>query len=139
MKHQYLPAKVKLGNEDFDFQHEMLFFVVEGIVDYTKGRGESGDIDPIFRIFHDYIDMYFKHEEDRMRELNYPDIDKHISEHGTFEIRVLDLERAFMTAPDRASKVAIARTVLDYLYDWMETHFVRTDKEFCDYMAAREH
>lgn len=72
---------------------------------------------------------HFRHEEDLMRAINYPDLAAHRSEHALllaeFVEMVRDLERQSITQLD-------ADTLMS-LHHWLVGHMVGADKDYADY------
>ncbi|MBF0624248.1 MAG: hemerythrin family protein [Magnetococcales bacterium] len=133
-EYRFLPQDFQVGDPDVDFQHEMLFFLMDGILNYIRSEGEAGSIDMVFGIFEDYIRDHFKCEEDRMERAHYPELEVHRGEHQAFQNRVLELERAYAGAEDEQRKVAVAVQVLEFLKGWLSGHIAVMDRKMIGFL-----
>ncbi|MBF0178317.1 MAG: hemerythrin domain-containing protein [Magnetococcales bacterium] len=145
MKYQFLPERVLLGHPDIDFQHEMLFFVMAGLHRLVKKEKDKRDpevdlahLESIFKLLDDYIVTHFSYEEELMRTHHFPDTESHAMVHRKFENSMSAFREKLAHAEDNPERGLLAKRMLDFLYEWVNTHFPVIDRRFCDFLAAKE-
>lgn len=90
---------------------------------------ECGDLIDVLDGLAELAREHFKHEEDLMRAINYPDLAAHRSEHALllaeFIEMVRDLERQSVTHLDANS--------MKSLHQWLVGHMVGADKDYANH------
>ncbi|MBF0136861.1 MAG: hemerythrin domain-containing protein [Magnetococcus sp. DMHC-1] len=144
MKYQFLPERILLGHPEIDFQHEMLFFVMTGLQRLVKksgGRDEGIDfahLESIFKLIEDYTATHFAYEEELMQTSHYQDVSNHAMEHRQFENTMIEFAEKFVTLDDNLERVVLAKRILDFLYEWVNTHIALSDRRFFQTMPDRK-
>ncbi|MBF0152852.1 MAG: hemerythrin domain-containing protein [Magnetococcales bacterium] len=145
MKYQFLPERILLGHAEIDFQHEMLFFVITGLHRLVKKSRDEHDpvidmahLESIFKLLDDYMATHFSYEEELMQVHQFSEAASHAVLHRTFENSMSDFRERLMAVDDNLERVLLARRMLDYLFEWVNTHFSVSDRRFCQFLAEKE-
>ncbi|MBF0426916.1 MAG: hemerythrin domain-containing protein [Magnetococcales bacterium] len=145
MKYQFLPERVVLGHAEIDFQHEMLFFVITGLHRLVKKGRDEGDcvIDPVhienaFKLLDDYMATHFSYEEELMRSSGFPEASGHAGLHRKFENSMETFRERFMGVDDNQERAILTKRMLDFFFEWVNTHFAVSDRRFCQFLAAQK-
>jgi hemerythrin len=99
-----------------DFQHQELFKIIDAI--------KTDKSSSILNRLSDYIHHHFSMEEEYMRILDYPQIEKHINAHRDFERRINEcFNKDYIARDDYRQGLS------DYLSDWLTEHVFGIDKD----------
>ena len=66
-----------VGIKDIDKQHKKLFELVNKLYDLNDNANIKEEIRDILYAFSDYTKVHFKDEEDYMKSISYPELEKH--------------------------------------------------------------
>jgi hemerythrin-like metal-binding protein len=94
--------------------------------------GDLGDSSTLARRVNQLIEHLRRHfhvEQVFLREIDYPDLDRHAREHALQLAELVDLARRLA----RSDKRVLDATDLGALKDWFFTHVVAGDRRFADY------
>ena len=67
-----------IGNKEIDEQHKELFIMINDFFDQDNKLGAI----MLFQNLSSYIDLHFEAEENLLRQINYPETEKHMKVHG---------------------------------------------------------
>ena len=114
-----------------DAQHKQLVEMINSLNEAMlrkKGREmQKATIDAMV----DYAATHFKLEEGYMKKFQYPDFEKHKSEHDKFTRTALDLK-------ERAEQKSFGLTleIMGFLRTWLLDHIMGTDKKYSAFFNA---
>ena len=113
-----------------DEQHKRIFDLVAAM-HAARVRGNTDDVAIMIILdMQEYIHYHFDHEEEYMRNIDYPDVDDHIQLHREMSARVRCMQDELQDGLVRVEDVARV------LADWLRDHILGADQEFA--MYARE-
>jgi hemerythrin len=122
-----------VGIEEIDAQHQELFRRAErfvaGLTEPT--RQDVGILLSYLRL---YCVTHFGAEESWMRQVSYPDYEKHKGEHDGFIEHILELSREHER---RGGPGLEPPRVGSWLQRWLEEHVSGTDKAFATFVLSR--
>ncbi|MEJ6003579.1 bacteriohemerythrin [Paucibacter soli] len=98
----------------------------------TEGRGMEV-VEAILKELLDYTAEHLRREEQRMAELQFPELERHRLTHQQF---VADLQT--LRARFEAGSISVAAQLSALLRDWLSLHIRRGDKELLRFMRGRQ-
>jgi len=98
----------------------------------TEGRGMEV-VETILKELLAYTAEHLQREEQRMAELQFPDLERHRLTHAKF---IADLQA--LRARFEAGSIAVAAQLSAVLRDWLSLHIRRGDKELLRYVQRRQ-
>lgn len=123
-------SKFVSGSKVIDNDHKKLVELINEL--YTEmSSGDGKNIaGSIISQLADYSEYHFKNEEKLMKDIAYPDFEKHKAQHKTFAKKVSSFVK-------KTKKDTISIEVASFLKEWMTKHILSADKEFVNYMKNR--
>ena len=100
-----------------DTQHQILFELIEEL----KSHSASPEI---FTKLTNFAENHFTLEEEYMRQLHYPNIEKHIAAHDRFRS-----ELQVMTQNPSEFDIQMRETISIFLKEWLTRHIFGIDKD----------
>lgn len=125
---KWLP-KYLLGNKDIDDKHEMIFTMLNDF--YHKDEKQSAII--LAQHLTSYIDLQLESEENLLKQINYPDTEKHIKEHEELKANLMALIKKL----DHYT-VEIQHKIAMFVYNWLTQHILQSDMLYKDYALSIE-
>jgi hemerythrin len=118
-------SALSLGVEDLDVQHRELFERVDHLLDamLRKDRTEAARLSAYLC---DHVGLHFAAEEQLMRDLGFPEVERHAAEHRAFANSMCQLNRAFSEQGPTAEVVA-----------WLRDHVYVSDVELGRFIRVR--
>lgn len=102
-----LHANMKMGKG-----HEVIGDIIEKLVQYTK--------------------IHFGTEERFFKDYNYPDTEKHISEHKKFVEKISESKSDL-----ESGRILISVGLLNFLKDWLINHISIEDKKYGPFLISK--
>jgi len=120
-----------IDNGIIDADHRKLIELVNALHDATtQGRGHEIVGDIITKLM-GYTHEHIRREEALMESLNYPNLDKHRSQHRNLMEKAQLIEQRF-----KAGQITVASQLSTLLRDWLSLHIRRSDKEIVPYLKS---
>lgn len=117
----------KINHAEIDAQHQELFVRVSKFLQTTdKANLTTGAMS-----FFKYTREHFALEEQLMRQLDYPDIDLHNTEHNALITKLNANSRSI--AIDTLDAAGLAT----FLTNWLLNHFAATDARFAKFVTLK--
>ena len=118
-----------VGITAVDFQHRQIFACIMNILggptDDDRLRAEA----EIIKLL-GLLQQHFALEESVMRNLCYPEIEKHIEEHRQFNADVHDLaQRSLRT------KGGVSHDAIEMAHKWLTEHIMTSDRDYAAFFA----
>lgn len=118
--------------DEFDEQHRVLFSAINDILltlDSSGGRQVMSDV--LERLLR-FTEEHFSNEEAFLRENGYPEVERHIREHGVFVKKIKDYRRLF-----ESGEMDISLAVLEILVRWLTDHILGSDRRYTRYFQEK--
>lgn len=123
-------------NDDvLDDHHKKLFETINLIATYFE-NGKDSDSQKIAGYMDElieYTDYHFKLEEAVLKQVNYPDTDKHIKQHEIFEVKVKSFRDQVLTFGSSNT----SKRILEYLTNWLKSHIVVEDAKYAAFRREK--
>ena len=110
---------------EIDDQHHGLVDLVNELHEAMRvGKGQNV-LESTLNKLVQYTLVHFQTEESYFKRFGYSDAESHIKEHANFVQKVGEFKEGF-----EKGKVLLTLDVLDFLYNWLNTHIKGTDKKY---------
>jgi hemerythrin-like metal-binding protein len=123
-----------VGDPDLDREHQMLVGIINGLVDAVEAGPDPHRGDEVWhQVLSEivlYAENHFRHEEQRMAEVDYGELDEHRAGHLRFRARVAE----FM-ARESGGVESLLRAHR-FLSEWLKDHVLRVDQGYAPYLRA---
>ena len=118
------------GFAEIDGEHRVQIGLLTAFRDAVVGARERNQVEEILDQLVDYSKVHFMSEQLLMRLYEYPDYEKHVSEHDWMLEQIEDMQKGFRDG-DRSITEATANTLIDGLVG----HIKRTDRVLGTYLG----
>ncbi len=81
-----------------------------------------------FRAMEEYSRFHFDYEEEYMRKINYPGLERHKQEHDDFRIKIVGYQKEL-----EAGDLILNSEVMKILMNWLTQHILTQDKGYSSY------
>lgn len=123
MEHFTWSNKYSVSNEELDSHHKNLFNVFNKL--YDGCLNNTIIIGPIVEELVSYMNYHFHVEEQFMKDIEYLDITKHISEHRLFSAKISKYHHH-----DDLSNAVVSKELVLHLWKWLIDHVMTEDKKY---------
>jgi hemerythrin-like metal-binding protein len=117
----------RIGDAEIDAQHEELFSKINKFLVANDRASQTASAMSLYQ----YTREHFKHEEDLMRRVNFPDIAPHVEQHNDLISRLNDVSLAI--ANGTLNKADLEA----FLADWTKNHIRIFDTRIASFV--RQH
>lgn len=123
-------ASYSVGVPVIDAQHKHLIGLINELHDQMlAGRGKDILSSVLDRLVQ-YTNSHFADEERAMVTAAYPRFEEHRAEHDSLTQRVARLQKDV-----RDGKVAVTMEVMTFLKEWLHSHILGSDKQYCPWLS----
>jgi hemerythrin len=136
MKNQFLENKVawkdeySVGIEIIDNDHKKLLdLIIQLFKVLNKAKKDERAAEVLDELI-EYTVTHFNREEELMKKHEYPELEKHISEHDSMREKIKEFRANIETNTNKVSSEA-----LQFLQDWLVNHITVTDQEYAKFIA----
>jgi hemerythrin len=116
-----------IGHSDIDGDHRALMDV---LVILSAGYCEADLVDTQIKMLERYIIEHFAREERLMRQIGYPEIERHLALHGQFRATVRRLRTLW--AGDNSPE--LQTEIVGELSQWLENHILVADRDYSSWL-----
>lgn len=125
-------SSFETGVESIDLQHKELLNILNKLFTSVHSNHSTEKLAEILLGLVDYTVYHFNHEEDLMRESDYPQYSKHKEEHENLKKAVLSFKKDF-----EAGTATISFELLDFLRRWLINHILYSDKKLGEHYTQK--
>jgi len=122
--------KFSLGVEQFDEHHQHLIDLLNKTHEEFINLAPKYSLDKTLDELLAYATFHFSAEERWMKNINYPDLEKHCKEHAFFRQRITKMRKDFAD-----NKGSLSLEVLSFMKKWVATHIQTTDTKYGRYFS----
>jgi hemerythrin len=115
-----------VGDPLLDGQHQQMIGVINELYEAMEKKSAEEVIKPILDRLVKYTFNHFKHEEEAMAAVEYPDLIEHKALHDKIRQKTLDLQ-------ENADFVT-SHNLLAFLKEWWVGHIQTVDKKYTPYL-----
>jgi hemerythrin len=117
--------KMSVGIETIDADHKKLLALVNELHAVVRKKESPQVVGRVLRDLIAYTDYHFQAEEQLLRLLRFPDLERHKAVHDQLRKRVAELETRYGDCPEKASV-----KMFDFLSDWLMRHILGEDMKY---------
>ena len=122
-------SNYEIGNTQVDTEHKEIFGMVDKLLtDDFKGRSDK--IKSTIDFLAGYVQRHFTHEEDLMKESEYPHMAVHVKQHQAFFKTVGELVQRI---DGNLDSIDLGLEVNKVIVEWLAEHVMGSDKVMVDY------
>lgn len=112
----------------FDAEHKKLVLLVDRYFKALREKRGNEVVKEILAELLDYAGTHFAHEENLMKEHDYPDYQTHCQEHRKMVATVRGFQTILEDKSQNMDEVLL--TVRNFLRDWLLNHIVAVDQSY---------
>jgi hemerythrin len=120
-------------NAVIDAQHKE-WIAIYNRLDRILLQGSSDEVSnaaaDALQAMQDYANYHFRHEEQYLKEINYPDLVAHKRLHTDFDNQLYDYNRNL-----RNGKLVLNSEVIALLKKWLQHHILHEDQKYCAFVT----
>ncbi|MGD0654714.1 MAG: bacteriohemerythrin [Thermoguttaceae bacterium] len=117
-----------VGDPSLDAQHQQIVGVINELYEAMEKKSAQQVVKPILDHLVKYTFEHFKHEEETMEAVEYPDLIEHKALHDKMRQKTLDLQ-------ENADFVT-GHNLLAFLKQWWIGHIQTEDKKYAPYLEV---
>lgn len=122
---------LSIGKMEIDAEHKQLIRIANSLLRAMQEGKNKNDFAKILHELREYTVFHFNNEEEYMRSIGYPDLNKHIDEHNILKKRVKDFQHSVFIG-DKVQFDALR----EMLKDWLVGHILSCDLLIKEYLAS---
>jgi len=114
-----------IGNDELDAQHKKwieLFNRLDSMMMEKDSKRLSQIKADVLQEMSDYVDYHFSYEEEYMRSIGFPEVDRHWRMHKDFRNRIYTLCR-----DQQEGGIVLNSEVMDMIRNWLLEHIIKQD------------
>jgi hemerythrin-like metal-binding protein len=121
-----------IGNTEIDAEHKQLIRIANSLLRAMQEGRNKNDFAKILHELREYTVFHFNNEEEYMRSIGYPDLNKHVEEHNILKKRVKDFQHSVFIG-DKVEYDALR----EMLKDWLVGHILSCDLRIKEYQMPK--
>ncbi|HMW04793.1 MAG TPA: bacteriohemerythrin [Leptospiraceae bacterium] len=125
-------SSFETGVNSIDSQHKELLNILNNLFTSVHMNHSTDKLAEILLGLVDYTVYHFNHEEELMRDCDYPQFAKHKEEHENLKKAVLAFKKDF-----EAGTATISFELLDFLRRWLINHILYSDKKLGEFYTQK--
>lgn len=114
-----------IGNPNIDKEHTRIIELYNEMAENLKNGNDRRKFAEILSGMFDYSMNHFRHEEEYMAQINYPDIEVHKEKHKAYILQVSRMNAGFFTTTPPEPEF-----ILTFLGAWWLNHIQQTDNQY---------
>lgn len=114
----------RMDVDEIDAQHRLLFAIGNELLEIEDPENESKEFKYLFQHLTQYVDTHFQTEEKYMKEIRYPDLEKHIKKHEQI------VEEINETIKSVRNLVQLRKNLETLIRAWIQNHVLVEDKAY---------
>lgn len=121
-----------VNNDIIDKQHQKLVQLYndlhESLLHGSIENATATRIDTLNKLV-DYIEYHFSTEEGLLKEVHFPDFDKHYQTHKVFSKQIKSFQQDIQNG-----ELVFTTSLIKLLRNWITDHILTMDKAYTDYL-----
>lgn len=134
-KFKWDPAKLSLGIDSIDQQHQEIFDAANKLVRDLLAGTATESLSEVMKFLRNHTDHHFADEEALMEKINYPELEKHRQNHQAFSVTLGELERRFQ---EEGPSLGLALELNEKISHWQMVHIMKEDRAIVDYIKKTD-
>lgn len=121
-----------IGNPKIDDEHKQLIRIANSLLRAMKEGRSKNDFAKILHDLREYTVFHFTNEEEFMRSVGYPDLNRHVDQHNQLKKKVKDFQYAIFHGEE-----VVHEQVRDLLKEWLVGHILECDLKIKAYVGGQ--
>lgn len=120
-------SEYNIGNYKIDQEHQKLFQLAQQVLSVNRLHNEGEEkerIKVLIKEVYTYIGTHFKHEQEHMKEINYPEYDRHKGIHKN----ILKMLNSLVSKVNTLTTHEIEEQLFDFIEEYFVRHIILEDK-----------
>ena len=117
-----------VADESLDLEHKIIIGLINELNDAANSRNDSAEMKAVASRLMRYTDKHFSHEEQMMKDCEYPKLFEHQRDHENLRNRT----REYYEDLNHEN----AEEMLKFLRDWWCDHLEECDKAYVRYLET---
>lgn len=126
--------RLSVGVEQIDEDHKNLIRQYNLLVEHLARDFDPNSVLMALDFLSSYINTHFEREEVLMRDVGYPDLERHAKAHAHLKQMVERLYNRFQSE----RTLAVAEALASLAGEWLTHHILRDDRAIGDFIRARQ-
>jgi len=119
-----------VGNEWIDYQHKQIIKMINTLLDnYMHLDASSDKLHELLSSMTDYFQNHFDAEEKLLKDIAYPELEKHKKLHLDYVDKAVDFNFDIMMRKDNVS-----HAMMQFLIHWWESHILIEDMKYKEFL-----
>lgn len=123
----------EIQEEKIDNEHQKLFTIAIKVLDTPK-ENKKEHIRTILKELNNYMQEHFKHEEEFMLSIGFPEYESHIKAHHDI---ILQMNEFIKTIPTLSIE-KFERMLIEYMDIWLINHILVEDRKIVCFQSSKE-
>ncbi|NOR57569.1 MAG: bacteriohemerythrin [Sulfurimonas sp.] len=124
--------KYLVGQEDIDTEHQLLFKIANEAFKEGESTNRKQKIKDIVLKLSSYTSSHFKHEEEFMKEIGYPQYEHHCEKHE----KIIKEINAFIKVMSAMDIQTFELELAIFIEKWLVQHIIYEDKKIQNFLDA---
>jgi hemerythrin-like metal-binding protein len=120
-----------VNNEILDDQNKILFDLFRKLYDICMNNRDDVAYLPVVDELLQYTAAHFSDEENSMREMAYPNIEKHVQLHNEFARNIVVLKYSY-----ECKNIELCLDLILLILNWIHDHIIGEDRKFVDFVTS---
>jgi hemerythrin len=120
-------AECRLGYDEVDAQHRLLFAIANELIDIDNPQKQGPEIKYLLTHLREYVEEHFADEEKFLERVKYPELEDHKKKHAKI---VLEIKESLTSS---SNLIQLKKRLEDLLENWVKQHILIEDKKYADW------
>ncbi|GAB6098771.1 bacteriohemerythrin [Halanaerocella petrolearia] len=125
---------LKIGVDKLDKQHKRFFVTANSLLDKCRNKEDDQKqeaAEDCLSFLQGYFKEHFSYEEQFLKEIDYPDYEKHKKFHNSFMNKINNISLDFK---QEKNKMRVIINLHNRVLSWFEEHIKYHDRKVADYL-----
>jgi hemerythrin-like metal-binding protein len=140
MKHYEWREDYSVGHELLDDDHKKLFALIDRMRRIVQSYGTRGEVERVLNELYEYTDYHFQHEEEFLKQVDFPAFEAHKKRHAHLKREVETLLHTYNTMAERTDPddYEFEKELYRFLNDWLVNHILGEDKLYARHVERSQ-
>ncbi|MFO8002299.1 MAG: bacteriohemerythrin [Marinilabilia sp.] len=121
----------KVNIPEIDKEHHSLFEMLNEFYKGIEDGSSKEKLADLIKGLLDYAKVHFSNEEDYMKSIGFPGLEKHREEHQAFIRKASEFYDKFTSG-----KLILSLEVTNFIKEWIANHIKEEDKQYAIYAGT---
>lgn len=123
-------SRLETGIRELDEYHRGLFEQIDSLELAIYNGSAADELKNIIDYLNSYLDEFLEIEEKILRECNYPDYERHVSQHNEFRLLCAGLVKQYRKGADTYLAIDVDKE----MRKWWENHIMKMDMAYVPFI-----